>query len=220
MAAKDFWGDVYEMFGHGTLTATAADNSLFRIADTSGSGTPTYAFVDGSSSGEIAITLASATEVENVCLYQGDILQYDIDKIREVEFRVKVGATTLDSATSLVFGLAGDRNDTTDSVAQNCWFRLVGSNSVVIETDDGTTDNDDVATGKTLSTTFKDFKISFANGKSDIRFFIDGEPVATSTTFSMAAYTGALQLLVQLQKTSDSNVDSVTIDRISIRGIR
>lgn len=220
MASKDFWEDLYDFFGHGSFTATQADNGTLRIKDTSSSGTPTYAFVDGSSSGEVKITFDSTNEAQIVTLYQGDILQYDIDKIREVNYRVKVSTATLDSANILVFGVAGDQNDTADSVAQNCWFRLAGSNTVVVETDDGTTDNDDKATGKTLSTAYKDFTISFAYGTDDVRFFIDGEPVATGTTFDMSAYTGSLQVFVQFQKSADTNTDSVTIDRISVRGIR
>lgn len=220
MALKDFWMDEIDFFGHGSFTATQGDNGLLRIKDTSSGGTPTYAFVDGSSSGEVKLTFSNDNEIQILTLYQGDILQYDIDKIREFEARVKVSTATLDSANSLVIGLAGDQNDTLDSVAQNCWFRLAGSNTIVVESDDGTNDNDDKATGKTLSTTYVDLKISFALGTSDVRFFIDGQPVATTTTFDMSNYTGSLQLYVQLQKTADTNTDSVTIDRISVRGIR
>jgi hypothetical protein len=99
-------------------------------------------------------------------------------------------------------------------------FKLVGSNAVLIETDDGTTDNDDKATGQTLVASFKRFVISFAAGKSDVRFFIDGDRVASATTFSMAAATGQLQPFVQIQKTSDNNTDSVSIDYIGWKARR
>lgn len=220
MSRKDFWEVVYDFFGHDAFTATAGDNAPLLIKDTSSAGTPTYALVDGSASGELAIAFDSTTEAQIVTLYQGNILQFDIDLITEVEYRVKTNQSTLDSATTLVFGLAGDQNDAADSVAQNCWFRLAGSDAIVCETDDGTTDLDDKATGKTLVNAYKDFKISFATGKSDIRFFVDGQPVATGTTFDMSAYTGSLQVFLQHQKASDNNTDGVTIDRISVRGRR
>lgn len=220
MARKDFWEHIIDFFGHGTFTATAADNAPLIIADTSSTGTPTYALVDGSSSGELAIAFDTGNEVQNVCLYQNNVLQYDIDKIREVQFRVKMNQATLDTATSLAFGVTGDRNDAIDSIAQAALFRLIGSDAVVVETDDGTTDLDDKATGKTLVNVYKDFLISFARGTSDVRFFIDGQPVAENVTFDMSAYTGSLQLFLQLQKTADANADGVTIDRIAIRGIR
>lgn len=220
MSKTDFWEFFTDFFGSGALSATAADNSEMLIADTSVAGTPTYVYVDGSQSGEVALDFDSQAEAQNVCLYQGDKLQFDIDEIVEVEIRIKQNQATIDSATSIAFGVTGDRNDAIDSIAQAAIFRLIGTNSVVVETDDGTTNNDDVATGKTLANAYKTFKISFAAGKSDVRFFIDGEPVAESTTFSMAAYSGSLQAFVQIQKTSDANTDGVTIDSIRIRGRR
>ncbi|HSG70825.1 MAG TPA: hypothetical protein VLA12_10445, partial [Planctomycetaceae bacterium] len=141
------------------------------------------------------------------------------------EWRVKQSQASIDTATSIAFGLAGDRNDAIDSIAQNCLFRLIGSSSVVVETDDGTTDNDDVATGQTLVDSYKTFKVDFSAGKSNIKFYMsDGngamKRVASGTTFSMAAYTASLQPIVQIQKTSDSNADGVTLDYFHAWGIR
>lgn len=198
-----------------TLPTSADPATPWLIDDTSSAGTPTY--TKGTSAA--TLTLASTTEVENVCLHFGDALDFDIDSIIEAEFRVKTVAA-LDSATTLTFGLWSARNDTVDSVAANAHFKLEGSNSVVVETDDGTTDNDDVSTGKSLVATYKRFVISFAAGTSDVRFYIDGERVAASTTFDMSGYTAGLQPAVQIQKTSDSNTDSVTVDYIKIRSRR
>jgi len=223
MAATDFTSFFTDFFGSGALSATAADNSEMLIADTSAAGTPTYAYVDGAASGEVALDFDSQAEAQNVCLYQGDVLQHDIDNITEVEFRVKMNQAAMDATSSLAFGLTGDRNDAIDSIAQAAIFRVIGADSttaVVVETDDGTNNNDDVATGATLINAYKVFKISFAAGTSDVRFFIDGQPVATGTTFDMSNYTGSLQAFVQIQKTSDANTDGVTIDSILVRGRR
>lgn len=210
-----------DMFkGHRVYSATAGSNigHNWLIADTSSAGTPTYTPVDATGPGGVNLAFDNTSEIQNVCLYWGDKLSLDIDDLIEATFRVKVGQTTLDSATSLAFGLIGDRNDAIDSIAQNIVFRLIGSNAVVVETDDGTTDTDDKATGKTLSTTAKDFTINFANGTSDVRFYIDGEPVATSTTFDMSGYTGKLQPFMQLQKTADTNTDDATLELVEIIG--
>jgi hypothetical protein len=227
MAARDYWELVEDFFGHLGPSATAGDNAHLLIKDTSAAGTPTYAVVDGGGTaiapGEFAIDFDNTNEVQNVCLYQVDKLQYNIAKIREVEFRLKMNQAAADATTMLGFGVTGDRNDTIDTIAQAAIFRVVGADdttAVVVETDDGTNNNDDKATGKTLINAYKDFLISFAEGTDDVRFFIDGEPVATSTTFDMSNYTGNLQLFLQLQKTQDTNTDGVTIDRVSIRGIR
>jgi hypothetical protein len=190
---------------------TSADPATaWLVDDTSSSGAPTY--TKGTS--EATLTLASTTEVENVCLHFNDALDFDIDSIIRMEFRAKVTAT-LDSATTIVMGLGSARADDPDAVAANAFFKLTGSNAVVVETDDGTTDNDDNATGVTLSSTYKRFVIDFSGGKSDVKFYIDGVKVGTET-FTMSAYSSGLQPIFQIQKTSDSNTDALTIDYVKV----
>jgi len=216
-------GTLYEdvFVGHRNYSATAASNAghSWVITDTSAAGSPTYAAVDGGRG--IAVDLASTAEVENVCLSWGDSLGIDIDDIIDVTFDVKMNQAAVDATTSFAIGLTGDRNDAIDSIAQAVLFRVVGSDdttALVVETDDGTTNNDDVATGTTLINAYKQLKISFTAGKSDVRLFVDGQPVATSTTFDMSAYAGALQPLAQIQKTSNANTDGFTVKRVCIRG--
>lgn len=207
-----------DFMGGATIAATVGEG-MWKITDTSSAGTPTYTKDAAAHGGAVTLAFDSQSEVQNVCLDFGNKLQLDIDELIEVEFRIKTVAA-LDSATTLVFGLQTNRADDTDSTTNNAQFKLVGSNAVVCETDDGTTDNDDKATGKTLVDSYKRFVISFATGKSDVRFFIDGDRVAASTTFSMAAATGQLQPFVQLQKTADNNTDSVSIDYIGWKARR
>ena len=206
---EDFWG--------GDVFSTAGQGSPWAVADTSVSGSPTAAVVSPSATGEFAITLAATGEVENVCLSFGDKLCFDIDNIQRFEARVKVDAML--TGTELVFGLGSARNDTTDSVANNAWFKMVTATSttaVVVETDDGTTDKDDIATGQTLSTTYKKFVIDFTGGKSNVKFYIDGTRVAAATTFDMSAATSSLQPIIQLQKASNTNVSAVTVDYVKV----
>lgn len=194
-----------------TFPSSADPATPWLVDDTSSSGTPTY--TRGTSAA--TLTLASTNEVENVCLHFGDALDFDIDDIISIEFRAKVTAT-LDSATTIVMGLGSARNDDPDAVAANAFFKLAGSNAVVVETDDGVTDDDDNATGVSLAATYKRFVISFANGKSDVRFFIDGARVAASSTFDMSGYSAGLQPIFQIQKTADTNTDSLTIDYVKV----
>jgi len=122
-----------------------------------------------------------------------------------------------------VFGVGSARNDTSDSVTANAWFKMVGASSttaVYAESDDGTTDKDDIATGATLGTSFKRFVIDFAGGKRDVKFYIDGARVAASTTFDMSGYTAGLQPIVQLQKAANTNVDSVIVDYVKVTARR
>jgi hypothetical protein len=212
MAGIQDFQEFYDDFnGAAAALPTSADPATaWLVDDTSSSGAPTY--TKGTS--EATLTLASTTEVENVCLHFNDALDFDIDSIIRMEFRAKVTAT-LDSATTIVMGLGSARADDPDTVAANAFFKLTGSNAVVVETDDGTTDNDDNATGVTLSSTYKRFVIDFSGGKSDVKFYIDGVKVGTET-FTMSAYSSGLQPIFQIQKTSDSNTDALTIDYVKV----
>lgn len=210
---QDFVEFVEDFLGPMTLTASPTNGDLWDIADTSSAGTPTYTV--GGINGEATLTLDSTSEVQNVCLFQSDVLNYDIDLIQRIEMRVKTVAS-LDSATSIAWGLASARNDAIDSIAAHASFRVIGSNDVVVESDDGTTDKDDISTGTTLVATYKKFVIDFTGGKSNVKFEIDGARVAASTTFDMSAYSSGLQPYVQIQKTADTNTDSVVIDYVKI----
>lgn len=208
------WSD---FFDRAQVFSTTPGQNGWTIADTSAAGAPTYLCVteDG---GAARLTLASTSEAENVCLFFNDVLPWDLAQLQWVEIIAQVSG--IDSATTLVMGVGNARNDTPDSVGVNAWFRIEGSAStsnVVVETDDGTTDNDDRATGQTLASVYKALRIDFQNGLSDVRFFIDGAPVATSTTFSLASVTSGqnVQPIIQIQKASGTGVASVTIAAIS-----
>jgi hypothetical protein len=212
---QDFMNYEDDFIGTSATFPVAADPATpWLVVDTSAAGTPTYV----RNASNAVLTLAATSEVENVCLAHGDALSFDIDLIQRIEMRVKLGAA-FTTGSELVFGLASARNDTTDSVTANAWFKMVGANSTTLvycESDDGTTDKDDISSGQTLGTTFKRFVIDFTGGKSNVKFLIDGVRVAASTTFDMSAYSVGLQPIVQLQKAANTNVDAVTIDYVRI----
>ncbi len=187
-------------------------------------GSATIAAVSG---GAMALTLAATSEVENGCLYMGDILPYDIDDLIRLEIIAKVSGT-LASATSLAFGLASARNDAIDSIDYAALFRAIGNNTIVLESDDGVNNVDDAAAdGATISTSYKRFVIDFATGiktqsapslslggKSNLLFYVSNSngslrQVGKNTSFNMANYAGNLQLFAQLQKTAAT--DTLTL---------
>lgn len=209
------------------LTASVVDGPWAK-ADTSSAGSPTVA----SAGGFMDLTLASTSEVENLCLYFGDVLPYDIDDLVQFDVWLKITAT-LDAAISAAFGLASARNDDIDTLAHAALFRVIGSNSVVVESDDGVNNNDDVATGLSLSTTLKRFSINFKDGiqtvsgglstggKSNVLFYAENDqqllrPVGRGTRFNMENYSGGLQPYFQLKKTAAAAVATLSIKRVRV----
>ncbi len=201
---------------------TSAGDGPWVVTDVSSSGTPTYIGDDSENSGAITITLDGSSEAESVRIHHNDIKSFDIDKIQTVRYIVKIAAFS--AVSTIVFGVAGDTNATLDSIAQCAWFRMQGSDSqtaVVVETDDGTVVNRDVATSQTLAAVYKTFEISFVNGTDDVRFYMDNgdgqlRRVAASTTFDMSNFTGNLQPYFGLDKASGTTVDTITIDLVEI----
>lgn len=205
-----------DLVNTGTLETSGPTPNGIVATDTSAAGTPTYAYVDGASEGgEIEVAMDSTAEVQNVSLTNGDSLPFDIDRLVEAKFRFKMAQSALDSTSQFAIGLASDRNDAIDSITEAVLLRVVGADdttAVVVETDDGTNNNDDVATGKVLDDQVAhDFVISFANGKSDVKMYLDGQPLAPNTTFDMSNYSGALQFFAQIQKTADANTNGFNL---------
>lgn len=214
------WRDTF--FGHRVYSATAGSNvgHNWKMTDTSAAGTPTYAPPSGSNGRGLKIDFDATAEIQNVDAALADLLQLDIDDIVEIRMRVLMNQAALDPTSTLTFGLKSARNDNPDSTTANAQFKIDGSASttlVVVETDDNVNDNDDKATGKTLINAAKDFVISFARGKRDVRFFVDGEPVAEGTTFDMSNYSSGLQPFIQLQKTANANVNGVTLLDVEVK---
>ena len=209
----------YDLFDRAQALTTTPGMNGWTVADTSAAGTPTYLCTteDG---GAMTLTLASTSEAENVCMYLNDVLPWDLAQLEYVKFVAKVSG--IDSVTTLTMGVGSARNDTPDSVTVNAWFRMEGSAStsnVVVETDDGSSDLDDKATGQTLSSTYKTFVIDFTNGISDVRFYIEGERVAASTTFTLASITAGqnVQPIVQIQKASGTGTPAVSIAMVEAK---
>lgn len=210
---QDFQEYVDDFFGTSATFPVSADPATpWLVVDTSSAGAPTYV----RNASNAVLTLASTSEVENVCLAHGDALSFDIDDLLSAEFRVKVTGCT--SGTTISWGMASARNDTPASMTALALFQMVGATSttdVTVQTDDDVTDTAPVSAATALSTTFKRFVIDFSN-KRDIKFYIDGVQVARSTTFTMAGYSSGLQPFIQIQKTSSANTDAVTIDYVKI----
>ncbi len=179
------------------------------------------------------LALDATSEAQSARLSFADILTYDIDELLWAEFVVKFTSAALTNVSAII-GMASAGNATINTIANQASFGINGTTALFCESDDGTTDNDDIATGLTLTTaTWNRLRIDFSTGvttvspgtslggKSNILFTagVNGgamRPVAQGTRFSLAAYTGGLQPYVQLQKASSTDVASLIVSSICV----
>ena len=229
MAVRRSWKD--EFFGGGAsfqVPTTAVWYSPWKNTFTAAAGTPPCTFGNDNGALEDAAGImklghTSTNQVENNCLSWGDILSFGLDKRPVWKSRIRLGQASLDSTTSLFFGLTGDRADAIASITVRVGFVMVSSVSstiVYVVTDDGVTDSGNVSTTIALGTGWKDFEID-ARAKSNILFYMTDNDnrrtrVGQGTTFSMAAYSGSLQPNYQIQKTADTNVDYLNADSVEM----
>jgi hypothetical protein len=233
----DYWEFCDDFMGAGLLSASATAFDPWVITDDSSAGTPLYTRLDhGETAGTFRPGVArlvfdSQVEAQNVCLSFGDVLSFDINKVKGFEcgarFVAGAGAAK-DTTTTVAWGLTGDRNNAIDSIAIASIFRLAAtdaSHAVVIENDDATNTNDDVATGFTMTdAAWCKFTIDFSN-LEDVKYYAGLATtglnrVGGATTMKMSSYAAGLQPFFQIQKTSDSNVDRFEIDYVRVWGVR
>lgn len=200
--------------------------SLFVAA----AGAPSCAAVAG---GPMQLLLANNNEIESACLYQGNILPFDINDLIRVEFLVRL-SVALTANDQFVIGVGGTQNADPTLVAQAAMFRLTGNANILIDTRDGTNTVAGAATGETLAAVYKRLVIDFASGNltqsppgasvgglGDVRFFasnVNGSlrRIAAGTRFRMDAFAGNLQIIAQLQKAAAVSVPAAQILGIDV----
>jgi len=190
---------------------------IWNVVDVAGA---TEAIVADSANGVFRLYLnAGANEAEDAVLYHNDNRTFNVGY--GLIFETKIDVAVLPTLTAeTVWGMAGDHHLDNDTVAQFAWFKLDGSGAVVCETDDdGAEDNNDVATGVTaVPGTANIYRIDFTT-LANVKFFIDGVRVASSTTFNLSALAGGalrLQPYFDLNKDADLGAGTVDIDYVKI----
>ena len=199
------------------FVGNAVDLYKWAIADTSASGTPTKDIVAGAG-GLLQFKLASTSEAEVLCLHTGDNLPFEPSKNPIFTCRLKVVTTDITTNEIVGFGLGTAQNDTLDSMTEHVMFRLDASMDLLIETDDGTTNDDDNDTTVDLVVdTFYEFKID-ARDLENVKFFYrsaaggDWTRLLEGTTFDVSAASGNWQPFIQLQKASGTTTPEINVD--------
>ncbi len=171
----------------------------------------------GTTNGVLTFAFDAVAEAATSALYMA-AMPFDIDNHPIAEFRLAVFDIGDDAAVDINFGLASGTHATDfDSVSQYVAFHLDGTDlSVKARSKDGTTTVADTDTTVDLvDDTYAIFKID-ATDKEDVKLYINGTRVLSSTTFTLAAYSGRLTPIVHVEKTSNDTTADVRVDRIRV----
>lgn len=168
----------------------------------------------------------------NITLFFGDVLSYNINDLIAIEFWLQFNQLGADLAnTEIAIGMASNQNDTIDSIANQVLFRAIGSTDIVLESDDGTNDNNDIVTSGVLeSGEIACFSIAFdervmtkspgqSTGKlANFRYGIDGKKsLATQQPFDLSGITGGLQPYIQVGCTAATTGANVIVKEICVQ---
>jgi hypothetical protein len=174
--------------------------------------------------GAMALVLDIDNNAEDATLYWGDQKGISLKYGAIFECRLKFTQLPTLFATA-TFGLAGDYNATKNNIATSVWFRVKGNTTLSssgilrVETDDATVNNDDQLTGFTLNQNeYYIFRIDCTN-LADVKFYLNGVRLLTTTTFSMSALTdngAVMQPFISLDKPVGASELSILLDYVRV----
>lgn len=221
----------YDFFGAGQLnTGLAATAGPFVQAKT-GSATPAIVHEGGA----LKIGLTTANEAQVNCAYFGDDLCFNIDDIRLLRIVAQITDIDEDEDVEAIFGLASERADDPDAIAEGIFWRIKAGNVVCLESDDGTVNVDDKDTNQVLTDEYREFVLDFGagvlprspleggsvGGKSHVLASMSNaagklRPVCRATVFSLGGYDEGLQLIAQIYKPQSTDTGTLRIKSIEI----
>jgi hypothetical protein len=193
-----------------------AIDARWNTVDVSSAGNTTPLIAADVANGILRLPLDVTSEAQESGINWGD--QRTLALNQGVVFECRLALQTLPTLLSeMVWGLAGDKNADADTVAESIWFKADGSGAIVVENDDTSHTNDDVATGVTVTAgQYAIYRIDCST-ITDVKFYIDGARVASGTTFDMSATpTLALQPYVHSAKASGAGLGVVDVDYIAV----
>lgn len=142
-----------------------------------GAAPPTGDYGANGRNGTYVMSTTGADELQSVTLSFGNQLTIPATRgwIFECQLAINFAGAAFVALERAVWGMASARNATLDSVTNNCWFRNEGASlNILSESDDGTTDTDDRATGIAMvDNIMHRYLIDASQPGTQIRFFVD-----------------------------------------------
>ena len=198
---------------HEDFLGKAIDTTgVWTALDTSAAGLTTPVLVANAPSGVVSLPLDNTSEAQLSGLYWGDVRTLVLNQ--GLIFEARFALHTLPTGAVIVcIGLMGNHNAAADTVAESIWFRLDGNGVVTVETDDTANETSKVATGVTLIADQYTVVRIDCSDITDVRFFIDGNRVAGTTTFNMSTVAGlVLQPIARIGKGAATTVGEIYLD--------
>lgn len=192
--------------------------------DTSAAGTPTLDYTADLRNGIYRLAHDATSEAQNLTLYFAD--QLCIPAIRgwvfECQLAVDLAGATFSADQRIVIGMASARNATLDNIVSNAWFRIEGASlNILTESDDGTTDTDDQASGFAIVDNTQTRFLIDASVVGQIRYFVDvggGEGWQACAVTHAATQWGInnrLQPYIEIQRDAGTELEVVNIDYVA-----
>ncbi len=180
-------------------------------------GAATETLKAGAPNGVVELALTAAVEVQLAGLDWND--QRPLVLNRCLGFEARYRFTTLPAgASTFVIGLCGNHNAAIDTVAESIWFRHDASGVITVEHDDTVHETSKVATGVAVALNEWVIVRIDCTEPTDVRFYVNGNPVATDTKFDMAQVAAlALQPCARMDKAAAApNVGVAELDYIAV----
>lgn len=180
-------------------------------------GAATEAVVADAPNGVVALTLDATNEVQVAGIDWADQRTLVLNQKVIFEARFKLSVLPTGSVVACV-GLCGDYNAAVNTVAESVWFRADGNGVITVENDDTTNETSKIATGIALTTADWIVARIDCTNPADVRFYINGNAVATGTTFNMNTVpTLALQPVARIGKEAGATtVGTLQVDYVRV----
>jgi hypothetical protein len=184
-------------FNEDFLGKTFDTTNIWTARDTNSA---TEAVVADAPNGVLGLTLTAANEIQLAGVDWGDQRTLVLNQSLIFESRFRFQTLPTGSVVACV-GLCGDFNAAVNTVAESIWFRADGSGAITVETDDTVHETSLISTGITVTTADWIIVQIDCTDITSVKFYINGNRVASATTFNMSQVAAlALQLVARIGK--------------------
>lgn len=196
--------------------AGSAESGVKWVKKIVGAAPPTVAIAANGVNGLLTCSLTADSQKQNAEAYFDDQLCFSV--VQGLVFEARFAPTTLCTlAAEMVLGVVSAWADGLDSATYSAFVTLDGSGEIICETDDNVTDAS-ATSGVTLTAGVAAIVRIDMNDVADIKFYVNGNRVATGTTFGWAATAGnsKVQPIVGCYKVSGAGLGILSVDYVKV----